>query len=101
MDTTTSAVKTCKRDGDARGAAKARGDWALAQLAAKGRGDQLGQGGRLDGKAVNKPAAPVFVGKGRREPLTGTGQPAVANASRLGGEHAMGVTKGCDAADRY
>ena len=100
VDTTTSAVKTCKRDGDAWGAAKARGDWALAQLAAKGRGDQLGQGGRLNDKAVNKPAAPVFVGKGWREPPTGTGQPAVANASRLGGEHAWGVAKGGDAGER-
>ena len=72
----------------------------MAQLAAKGRGDQLGQGGRLDGKAVNKPAAPVFVGKGRREPLTGTGQPVVANTSRLGGEHAWGVAKGGDAGER-
>ena len=41
VDTTTFAVNACKRDGAARGAAKARGAWALAQLAAKGRGDQL------------------------------------------------------------
>ena len=81
--------------------AKARGDWALAQLTAKGRGDQLGQGGRLDGKAVSKPAASVFVGRGRREPPTSTGQPAIANTLRLGGEHAMRVTKGGDAGERY
>ena len=64
VDTATSAMNTRKRDGDARGAAKARGDWALAQLAAKGRGDQLGQGGRLDGKAVSKRAGSVFVRRG-------------------------------------
>jgi hypothetical protein len=81
-------------------AAKARGAWALAQLAAKGRGDQLGQGGRLDGKAVSKPAACVSVGRGRRELPTGTGQPAAANTSRPGGAHARGVAKGGDAGVR-
>ena len=100
VDAATSAVNTVQRDGDAKGAAKARGDWALSQLAAKGRGDQLGQGGRLDGKAVSKPAASVSVGRGRRELPTGTGQPAAANTSRPGGAHARGVAKGGDAGVR-
>ena len=106
VDTTTFAVNACKRDGAARGAAKARGDWALAQLAAKGRGDQLGQGGRLDGKAVIKPAASAFVGRGRRESQTSTDQPAdqpaaaAANALRSGGLHAWGAAKGGDAGGR-
>ena len=100
VDAATSAVNTVQRDGDAKGAAKARGDWALSQLAAKGRGDQLGQGGRLDDKAVSKPAASVSVGRGRRELPTGTGQPAAANTSRPGGAHAWGVAKGGDAGGR-
>ena len=106
VGTATSTVNACKRDGGARGAAKARGDWALAQLAAKGRGDQPGQGGRLDGKAVNKPAASVFVGRGRRESQTSTDQPAdqpvaaAANALPSGGLHAWGAAKGGDAGGR-
>ena len=100
VDAATSAVNTVQRDGDAKGAAKARGDWALSQLAAKGRGDQLGQGGRLDGKAVSKLATCVSVGRGWRELPTGTGQPAAANTSRPGGAHARGVAKGGDAGVR-
>ena len=50
VETATSAVETRKRDEDARGAAK-EGDAGKRQLAAKGRGDQPGQGGKF-GKDV-------------------------------------------------
>jgi hypothetical protein len=82
VETTTSAVEAWKCDEDTRGAAKG-GDAGGRQLAAKGRGDQLGQGGRFggrfDAKAIVKPATFVLVGRGRRGPSTGDGRPATMN----------------------
>ena len=47
--TASSAVEACKRDEDARGAAKG-GDAGGRGLAVEGRGVQLGQGNKLAGK---------------------------------------------------
>jgi hypothetical protein len=73
---------------------------AEASLPPKGRGDQLGQRGRLDSKAVSKPAASVFVGRGWRGPSTGAGLSAVANTLCPGGENTLEAAKRGNTSER-
>jgi hypothetical protein len=61
VEISTSVVEAHKRDEDAWGAVKG-GDAGGRELAAKGRGDQPGQGGKLAGKAAGTQIASVFAG---------------------------------------
>jgi hypothetical protein len=80
----TFAVKACKRDEDARGAAKG-GDAGGRGLAVEGHGVQLEQGDKLAGnEAADTRLVCVSAGGGRRGPPTGAGRPAAMNPMRLG-----------------
>ena len=82
--TASSVVEACKRDEDARGAAKG-GDAGGRGLAVEGRGVQLGQGDKLAGKeAAGTRLASVSAGGGRWGPPAGAGRPATANPPRPG-----------------
>ena len=80
----TSAVDIGKRDEEARRAAQGGGAGGR-QLAAKGHGDQLGQGDKLTGKATEmrlvSRLVSVFGGGGLS---AGAGRPAAGNPLRLG-----------------
>ena len=65
--TASSVVEACKRDEDARGAAKG-GDAGGRQLAAKSRGDQQGQGDKLAGTDAGTRVVSVVAGGRRRGP---------------------------------
>ena len=81
--TASSVVEACKRDEDARGAAKG-GDAGGRQLAAKSRGDQQGQGDKLAGTDAGTRVVSVVAGGRRRGPPAGAGRPATANPPRPG-----------------
>ena len=81
--TSSSVVEACKRDEDARGAAKG-GDAGGRQLAAKSRGDQQGQGDKLAGTDAGTRVVSVVAGRRRRGPPASAGRPAARNPQRPG-----------------
>ena len=81
--TASSVVEACKRDEDARGAAKG-GDAGGRQLAAKSRGDQQGHGDKLAGTDAGTRVVSVIARGRRRGPPAGAGQPAATNPLRSG-----------------